>query len=68
MNINLTELNSVSRLFNPENVINGESGASNNWAAGCYTEGSLLINRALEAIRQEAESCDLIQGNRLKIA
>jgi len=49
-------------LFRPENFINGQSGAGNNWAKGHYTEGSELIEQILEVVRREAEACDCLQG------
>ncbi|XP_026666869.1 tubulin beta chain-like isoform X2 [Ceratina calcarata] len=50
------------RLFNPDNLVAGLTGAANNWAKGYYTEGAELSSFALERIRAEAEACDLLQG------
>eukprot|EP01089_Gocevia_fonbrunei_P009372 TRINITY_DN21656_c0_g1_i1.p1 TRINITY_DN21656_c0_g1~~TRINITY_DN21656_c0_g1_i1.p1 ORF type:complete len:461 (-),score=109.42 TRINITY_DN21656_c0_g1_i1:72-1454(-) len=49
-------------LFRPDNMICGAAGAGNNWAKGYYTEGAEMIEEILDAIRKEAESCDLVQG------
>jgi tubulin beta len=32
--------NEWGRIFNPNNFVNGSSGAGNNWAKGHYTEGA----------------------------
>ncbi|KAF7418466.1 hypothetical protein HZH68_001119 [Vespula germanica] len=53
------------RLFNPDNFVAGEAGTSNNWAKGYYTEGAELTDKALDLVRKEAESCDLMQGIQL---
>ncbi|KAK2576968.1 hypothetical protein KPH14_011932 [Odynerus spinipes] len=50
------------RLFNPDNFVAGKAGAGNNWATGYYTEGAELADVALDLVRKEAESCDLLQG------
>eukprot|EP00535_Pseudo-nitzschia_heimii_P006147 CAMPEP_0197185050 /NCGR_PEP_ID=MMETSP1423-20130617/11109_1 /TAXON_ID=476441 /ORGANISM="Pseudo-nitzschia heimii, Strain UNC1101" /LENGTH=447 /DNA_ID=CAMNT_0042636013 /DNA_START=110 /DNA_END=1453 /DNA_ORIENTATION=- len=49
-------------LFRPDNFIFGQSGAGNNWAKGHYTEGAELVDSIMEAIRKEAEQCDVLQG------
>jgi len=49
-------------LFRPDNFIFGQSGAGNNWAKGHYTEGAELVDGIMEAIRKEAEQCDVLQG------
>ena len=46
-------------------MLPGTSGAGNNWAKGHYTEGAELVEEAIDRIRKEAESCDLIQGFQL---
>ncbi|XP_023367725.1 tubulin beta-1 chain isoform X1 [Otolemur garnettii] len=46
-------------------VATGNSGAGNNWAKGHYTEGAELLERVLEAVRQESEGCDCLQGFQL---
>lgn len=43
-------------------MVNGQSGAGNNWAKGHYTEGAELVDHVLDAVRREAESCDSLQG------
>lgn len=52
----------MGSLFRPENIINGESSAGNNWAKGHYTEGAELLDSVLDVVRKEAESCDALQG------
>jgi len=49
-------------LFRPDNFVNGQSGAGNNWAKGHYTEGAELVDSIIEVVRKEAESCDALQG------
>ena len=46
-------------------MIEGQSGAGNNWATGCYTEGAELAESIINVIRKEAESCDCLQGFQL---
>ncbi|KAK7863180.1 hypothetical protein R5R35_003432 [Gryllus longicercus] len=43
------------RLFRPDNFVNGQSGAGNNWAKGHYTEGAELVDAVLDVVRKEAE-------------
>ncbi|GAM25142.1 hypothetical protein SAMD00019534_083170, partial [Acytostelium subglobosum LB1] len=50
------------QLFRPDNFINGQSGAGNNWAKGHYTEGVELVESVLDVVRREAEGCDCLQG------
>ncbi|KYR00417.1 beta-tubulin [Tieghemostelium lacteum] len=50
------------KLFRPDNFINGQSGAGNNWAKGHYTEGVELVESVLDVVRKEAEGCDCLQG------
>ncbi|KAI1696966.1 tubulin/FtsZ family, GTPase domain-containing protein [Ditylenchus destructor] len=49
-------------LFRSDNFVLGQSGAGNNWAKGHYTEGAELIDSVLDVVRNEAESCDCLQG------
>ncbi|KAK7863213.1 hypothetical protein R5R35_003463 [Gryllus longicercus] len=53
------------RLFRPDNFVNGQSGAGNNWAKGHYTEGAELVDVVLDVVRKEAEGCDCLQGFQL---
>lgn len=55
----------VGRLFNPDYCITGTNGAGNNWARGYWTEGAELIECVMEAMRNQAESCDCLQGFQL---
>jgi len=48
--------------FRPDNFINGQSGAGNNWAKGHYTEGAELVDNVMDTVRKEAEGCDMLQG------
>ncbi|KAL1922982.1 beta-tubulin [Calcarisporiella thermophila] len=50
------------KLFRPDNFVNGQSGAGNNWAKGHYTEGAELVDSVLDVVRKEAEGCDCLQG------
>ncbi|KAL7675720.1 hypothetical protein ACOME3_001987 [Neoechinorhynchus agilis] len=52
----------LGRLFKPDSLVFGGSGAGNNWAKGHYTEGAELIDRVLEVLRKESEGCDCLQG------
>jgi len=52
----------IGTLFKPDNFVFGASGAGNNWAKGHYTEGSDLIESALDVIRKEVDNCDCPQG------
>jgi len=52
----------VGRMFRPDNMLAGQSGAGNNWAKGHYTEGAELIDSVMDVIRKEAENCDCLQG------
>ncbi|KAF7412134.1 hypothetical protein HZH66_001030 [Vespula vulgaris] len=63
--ISATLSSQYGRLFNPDNFVAGEAGTSNNWAKGYYTEGAELADTALDLVRKEAESCDLMQGIQL---
>ncbi|XP_042551258.1 tubulin beta chain-like [Dipodomys spectabilis] len=51
--------------FRPDNFIFGQSGASNNWAKGHYTEGAELLESVLDVVRRESERCDCLQGFQL---
>jgi tubulin beta len=53
------------RMFRPDNIICGNSGAGNNWAKGFYSEGAELIENIVDVIRRESELCDSLQGFQL---
>lgn len=53
------------KLFRPDNFLYAQSGASNNWAKGHYTEGVELVDSVMDVTRHEAENCDCIQGFQL---
>jgi len=50
------------KLFRPDNFVNGQSGAGNNWAKGHYTEGAELVDNIMDVVRKESEGCDMLQG------
>lgn len=50
------------KLYRPDNFINGQSGAGNNWAKGHYTEGAELVESIMDVVRKESEGCDMLQG------
>ncbi|XP_008663878.2 tubulin beta-7 chain [Zea mays] len=50
------------QIFRLDNFVFGQSGTSNNWAKGHYTEGAELIDSVLDVVCKEAESCDCLQG------
>nr|CAD2165818.1 unnamed protein product [Meloidogyne enterolobii] len=50
------------QLFHPEQLITGKEDAANNYARGHYTIGKEHIDRVLERIRKQAESCSGLQG------
>ena len=52
-------------LFRPDNFVNSQSGAGNNWAKGYYTEGQELAESILDVVRKEVESCEALQGFQL---
>jgi len=49
-------------IFRPDNLINQNAGAGNNWAKGHYTEGAEMIDSVLDAVRKEAEDTNCLQG------
>mmetsp|Transcript_13485 Transcript_13485/g.17039 ORF Transcript_13485/g.17039 Transcript_13485/m.17039 type:complete len:449 (+) Transcript_13485:97-1443(+) len=49
-------------IFRPDNFVNGQSGAGNNWAKGHYTEGAELVDAIMDVVRKESEGCDMLQG------
>lgn len=52
---------STGRLFQPYNMVYGQSGAGNNWAKGHYTEGAEIVEQVLDITRHEADDCDVLQ-------
>merc|ERR1719242_2270692 len=50
------------KIFRPDNFVNGQSGAGNNWAKGHYTEGAELVDAIMDVVRKESEGCDMLQG------
>jgi len=52
----------LADFFRPDNMLNSESGAGNNWAKGHYTEGAEFVDTVLDAVRKECEVADCLQG------
>jgi len=52
----------LGELFRPDNLVNQNAGAGNNWAKGHYTEGAEMIDQVLDAVRKEAENTNCLQG------
>jgi len=48
--------------LNGDDLINGTSGAGNNWAKGHYTEGAELVDQVIDRLRKKIEGCDCAQG------
>lgn len=49
-------------LFHPEQIINGQEDAANNYARGHYTMGKEIVDSALDRIRKLADTCEGLQG------
>ncbi|POW01298.1 hypothetical protein PSHT_12594 [Puccinia striiformis] len=52
----------LGKLHRPDNYVNGQSGAGNNFAKGFYTEGAELVESVMEVVRHETERCEVLQG------
>jgi tubulin beta len=52
----------IGKMFSPTSFVHAQSGAGNNWAKGHYTEGAELIDEVMDAVRKEAENCEVLQG------
>uniref|UniRef100_A0A8C5K7Y1 Tubulin beta chain n=1 Tax=Jaculus jaculus TaxID=51337 RepID=A0A8C5K7Y1_JACJA len=59
------EPGTMDSIFRPDNFVFGQSGASNNWAKGRYTEGAELVDSVLDVVLKKAESCDCLPGFQL---
>ncbi len=55
----------LGKLFRPDNMINGQNGAGNNFSKGFYTEGAELMDSVMDVARKEAEKTDMLQGFQL---
>ncbi|KAE8210851.1 hypothetical protein CF319_g6899 [Tilletia indica] len=55
----------LGELYRPDSLINGASGAGNNFAKGYYTEGAELMDSIMDAARRDAERADMLQGFQL---
>jgi tubulin beta len=53
------------QLFRPSNVLASHASGGNNFAIGYYGAGQEFVEPVLDAIRQEAERCDCLQGFQL---
>jgi tubulin beta len=53
------------KMFRPDNMVFAKNGAGNNWAKGHYTEGAELVDKVMDVLRKEVESCDSLQGFQL---
>ncbi|KAH7724549.1 alpha-tubulin [Aphelenchoides avenae] len=53
---------SFRQLFHPDQLVSGMEDAANNYARGHYTIGKEHIDRVLDRIRKQAESCYGLQG------
>ncbi|KAG5679118.1 hypothetical protein PVAND_008710 [Polypedilum vanderplanki] len=60
--INTIREGTLGKLFNPEYMVMGSTGAGNNWAKGFYTEGAAQMENVLEIIKKQVECCDCLQG------
>jgi len=49
-------------LFHPEGMISGKEDAANNYARGHYTVGKEILDRVMDKIRRQTESCSGFQG------
>jgi hypothetical protein len=45
------------QIFQPSNVLSGDTNACNNWAMSYNNEGAVLAHSVMDAIRREAERC-----------
>lgn len=52
----------MGKIYRPDNLICGGSGAGNNWAKGHYTDGAELLDQVMDSVRREAEQTDSLQG------
>jgi len=52
----------MGTLFRPDNMLNQNNGAGNNWAKGHYTEGAEMIDSVMDTCRKEAEQTNCFQG------
>ena len=49
-------------LYNPDNFIQGEAGAGNNYAKAHYEQGPAIIDTFMDAARKEIEASDCFEG------
>ena len=50
-----------SKLYHPEQIINGKEDAANNYARGHYTIGKEIVDLVLDRIRKLADNCTGVQ-------
>lgn len=63
--MDVVKAHSMGKLFRPNNMISGQTGAGNNWAKGYYNEGQEIIDEIMDRTRLEVESCECLQGFQL---
>jgi len=63
--MDVIKAHSMGKMFRPDNMVFGQTGAGNNWAKGYYTEGQELIDEIMDRVRREVESCECVQGFQL---
>lgn len=51
-----------SKLYHPQQIINGKEDAANNYARGHYTIGKEIVDSVLDRIRKLADACTGLQG------
>lgn len=50
------------QLYRPDQYVFDQVGSGNIYARGYYGEGAELVERAIEAVRKQTETCDCLQG------
>ncbi|TNV80488.1 hypothetical protein FGO68_gene9513 [Halteria grandinella] len=53
---------SIGSFFKPDNFVQAQNGAGNNWSKGYYTEGAEIVEQVLDQVRREVEGTDCLQG------
>ena len=52
----------MGSLFRPDNFINADNGAGNNWAKGYFSDGAEIIEEVMDSIRKEAELAESLNA------
>jgi tubulin beta len=50
----------MGTFFNPDNFVQANNSAGNNWSKGYYTEGAEIVEEVFDRIRKEAEKSDCL--------